>query len=158
MELSNYILVSRNNVVYKAKLSSLSSIIVLDGQRESFLRYLDDISASIDSLTTSFDIVLYPKSEMKADFTIKESVSSLTADGKYVLTGDAKATADGVKSKEDLDSWYETQSYRSVNDVLAGYDHAVGILKDDTDPERATEYGLTPTYEDIMSKYTDADL
>ena len=158
MQLSNYILISRNNTIYKAKVSSLSSIILFNGMKESFMEYLDDLSASINLLTTSFDTVLYPKSEMKADFVIKENVSNLTGGGMYVLTGEAKAAADSVKSIEDLNAWYETQSRRAVEDIIEGYSHAVGILKDDTDPAKATEYGITPSYDKIMDTYGDKDL
>lgn len=158
MDLSNYILISRNNIIYKAKLETLSSIILLNSNKESFFKYLDDLSVSLNLLTSSFDTILYSKDEMKNDFTIKESVSNLTASGTYVLTGTAAATANKVKSKTDVDNWYNTQSMRSVRDVIEGYSHAVGILKDDTDPMLATEYGISPSYEEIMAAYSDADL
>lgn len=164
MELSNYILISRNNVLYKAKLSLLSSIILLNDNKESFLTYLDDLSASINSLTSTFDTILYSKSEMKNDFTIKENVSNLTASGTYVLTGAAAAAANKVKSRTDLssntgNSWYEKQLYESLFALTKGYEHAIGVLDTDMDPESVIEeHTRTPSVEEIMDKYDNANL
>jgi len=163
MDLSGYILVSRNNVIYRANLSCLSDLLVANDTKEKFLEKLDNILASVDALTSSFDLQLESKSGLQSDFASKDNVASLTADGKYTLSSDAVSTISTVMSKAELSSnssscWYQVQSRRSVQDVIEGYTSSIGILKNKTPATAATDYGVTPTYDVIMSTYKDLDL
>lgn len=164
MELSTIVLVNRNGVLYKAPIEALSSIVLLISAKETFSSYLDSLSISIELLTSSFESKLYTKADMKADFATKDQVDSLTANGTYVLSGDAAATASSLKSKTDLSSttgksWYEIQSMRSVRDVIEGYSKSNGIFAAEASEEHsAEEYLITPDYKNLMDSFPDDDL
>lgn len=154
--LDNYILVERGSTVYRAKVSALSSIVLLQETKNDFFKYLDSLSASIQALTSTFDVVLYPRSEMKATFTLKENVSELTSNGNYVLTGAAKAAADTVKKKSDLSAsggWYETQLDKCVGSVVDGYEHVVGLITQDLDGAAVGDMGKSPGVDGALNKF-----
>lgn len=135
MTLNNdYILIQRNNRTYKAPLGSLSSIVLLNNMKEDFYNYLSDLSSSLTTLTTTFDIVFYSKSEMNSTFVSKESLSTLNNNGTYVLDADAIRAANTLVSKTTLfernnDScWYNETLGKCANTLAGGFQSAKGLM------------------------------
>ena len=129
--LDSFFLVKRNGVLYRAKISSLSSIILFDETKKDFYKYLDNLKASIESLTATADTILIPKSEMKANFTPKDTVEELSSNGNYVLTGDATKAIAPLYSNADLsgtNKWYDKQFEVCIGNIDEGYGGATVVI------------------------------
>lgn len=125
MDKDSYVLVSREGVIYKAKIEALSSIVVTKDEREDFLNYLDELSASLDSLTSSFDTVFYTTTEMKQEFVSKEELSASLWNGTYVTKAEAVLKAQTIKEKAELNDWHNhVLTASAAPAIIKGYDDA----------------------------------
>lgn len=165
VELSNTILIERDGTLYRSSIEGLTPIILSISEKERFIDYLNTLSASLEKLTASFDVILYSNSEMKSDFAIKESVSDLSASGNYTQASQAQAAINGIKNKTDLKKdndkycWYETQLGMTVKKCLiTAYEQSSGIVTADPNGHKAEEWMIAPSYEILMGMIETGDM
>ena len=110
MNLTDYILVSRNNILYKAKITALSGLYCFKFARDQLSTYLTNISASVDDSAEVYSDSHYTKTEIKEDFCTISSVNNLTANAKYVPIETAENATSSLLTRENIDSWEATQT------------------------------------------------
>lgn len=159
MELSNYILINRDNTLYKAPISSLSSLIVTNSISSDFDDYLNKLSTSVDELTVLVEDIFCKKDDMKDKYATKENISEITNNGTYVLTDDAINEVKKLKTISEIgllsNSWYQIQSHNSVSAICFAYEASKVIMKGPdkySDKAKPEDYMVTPSYDDIMQK------
>lgn len=128
MKLADQILISREGKTYRADLQALSSVMLLNEDHKALLNKLDEISASIEKLTSDFNDLAYSKSEMRSTFSTIEQISGLTDNALYVLSSTAKAETDKLVSKAALSAWEKTTSEESFGRLRRGYEDAIELV------------------------------
>ncbi len=128
MKLADQILISREGKTYRADLQTLSSVMLLNEDYKTLLNKLDELSASIEKLTSDFNDLAYSKSEMRSTFSTIEQISGLTANALYVLSSTAKAETDKLVSKAALSAWEKTTSEESFGRLRRGYEDAIELV------------------------------
>ena len=102
---NDYILISRNGSVYKAKTSALSSVICFRSLSASIEQTYNEVSAYIEDSYNVFGDSHYTKNEMKSEFCTISSINNLTANETYVLKTKATAELNNLKTKSQVDTW-----------------------------------------------------
>ena len=152
---NSYILVLRDNVLYKAPLSMLSSIIVTNAQVTQCSSNFENIVENIKISAENYSDSHYTKSEMKSEFCSISSVSNLTANATYVLSNDANNKANNVLSKTNVDNWYRAQATKCAEVFIKEYGRIHEFMKqDDGGEHKMVEWAVTPDVEDLLDSDT----
>ena len=101
MNIDDYILISRNGTVYKAKISALSSLLFFKETKNEVLEQCSTLSSYIEDSIDEFKDTHYTSNEIKSAFSTKTSINELTSNDKYVLTGKTVTNAISKLSSHD---------------------------------------------------------
>ena len=158
MNLNDYIIISRNSLVYKAKIELLSSVIAFYFSQNLVSSDFMKLSSTIENTYTTYGDTHYSKSEMKSDFCSKESINNLTANSTYALTSLAKTKLNSLSSKANVDKWctkekencYEVLSkeFLEIDDIMEGFS---------LDGYKAQNYAHPPDDKKIESEIKEQD-
>ena len=128
MEISDYILLSRNKTLYRASISTLSSLVCFNSQMFSLSSEIISADQNIDDSKQVFPDIHYSKTVMKSTFCTSADVNNLTANATYVTKTLANKKTEELLDKESVDGWYTSQvnacaellngEYESIRNIM----------------------------------------
>lgn len=157
MKLTDYIIVDRNSVLYKAKIELLSSVICFKAHKEDSERLLDNVSAFIEDSCNAFSDTHYSKSEYKSDFCTISAVNNLTANSTYSSVSLANQKKDQLLSKSQLESWTNTQTKACFAVLSTEYIEIKELVSMQQNAHSAKEYAIMLPAEQIRSEIEEND-
>lgn len=150
MKISDYILISRNGALYKARMNVLSSVVCLKDNASFLSSSIDAVSSFIEDTRAVFSDSHYSKTEMKSDFCTKEEISSLTANKTYVLIPEANAALYPLVTKLSVDTWKTIQSEKCAEVYIDEMDKMRQVMEANAGDHSPAEYAIVPNVEDLI--------
>lgn len=118
MTKNDYILILRDGNLYKARFSSLSSIVSFIEDKDITIKMASDLSSTIENTANVFQDTHYTKNDMNNTFCTIESIDSLLSNSTYVLSSEAQTKTNDLKTVSNVNTWF--------NNIL---DNCIAVFK-----------------------------
>ena len=118
MNLDDYILISRNDNVYKCQIRALSSCFCFIEAKNKLISEIYDLSALMVETEMMFPLSHYTRAEMSNKFYTIEEKEALKEDATYVLKTTAAAEIAKLILKSTVSSDFKDCSEHCLNNIL----------------------------------------
>ena len=150
MKHTDYILISRNGTLYKARFSALSSVICFKERRNQISSLVEEISSYVQTISDTYSDTHFSKSEMKSEYGSIDFVNSLTANQTYALSSNVTKTIASLSSTQEIRDWLDDQIEKNAKLFVDEMERIQVVMNSNSKSSYPSEYAILPEVKDLV--------